>query len=77
MKTKIILYLYLKDCKNRNSFSMEMKLFLNQINETLLMINENIIVYTNLKKTVTKSKDIQNYNILSISLEILKKEPIM
>ena len=46
MKTKIILYLYLKDCKNRNPFSMEMKLFLNQINETLLMINENII-YTN------------------------------
>ena len=47
------------------------------MNETLLMINENIIVYSNLKKTVTKSKDIQNYNILSISLEILKKEPIM
>ncbi len=51
---------------------MEMKLFLNQINETLLMINENII-YTNQKKTVTKSKDIQKHNFLSISLEILKK----
>ena len=74
MKTKIILYLYLKDCKNRNSFSMEMKLFLNQINETLLMINENIIVYTNLKKTVTKSKDIK---IIIFYQHQLKKEPIM
>ena len=74
MKIKIILYLYLKDCKNRNSFSMEMKLFLNQINETLLMINENIIVYTNLKKTVTKSKDIK---IIIFYQYQLKKEPIM
>ena len=74
MKTKIILYLYLKDCKNRNSFSMEMKVFLNQINETLLMINENIIVYTNLKKTVTKSKDIK---IIIFYQYQLKKEPIM
>ena len=74
MKTKIILYLYLKDCKNRNSFSMEMKLFLNQINETLLMINENIIVYTNLKKTVTKSKDIK---IIIFYQYQLKKAPIM
>ena len=74
MKTKIILYLYLKDCKNRNSFSMEMKLFLNQINETLLMINENIIVYTNLKKTVTKLKDIK---IIIFYQYQLKKEPIM
>ena len=74
MKTKIILYLYLKDCKNRNSFSMEMKLFLNQINETLLMINENIIVYTNLKKTVTKSKDIK---IIIFYQYQLKNDPIM
>ena len=74
MKTKIFLYLYLKDCKNRNSFSMEMKLFLNQINETLLMINENIIVYTNLKKTVTKLKDIK---IIIFYQYQLKKEPIM
>ena len=53
---------------------MEMKLFLNQINETLLMINENIIVYTNLKKTVTKSKDIK---IIIFYQYQLKKEPIM
>ena len=40
------LYLYLKGCKGRNPFSMEMKIYINQINETLLMINENKIIYT-------------------------------